>query len=274
MSVLIDVNQCVGCGLCSSDCPARNIRIVNGKASVLGRCMECGHCFCVCPQNAVTLTSYDLNESEPCADTVGLLEPNALLKALKCRRSIRQFTDQPIGQEQVRILLEAGHYAPTGSNAQDVRYILLQNKLDEATSLVLSVLKEMGEAILAADSAQTTSGSGRFTYYANSWIKMEQAYRQERKDALFFHAPLVIVFAAKSPVNAALASANVAWMANSLGIGSVYIGFLSVAAQDPRVKEYLGLRKGETAACCLALGYPGVAYRRTAPRKEPDVVQM
>ena len=54
--LVIDVNKCVGCGLCLPYCPVRAISIVDGKATVnFDLCVECGNCrFAkVCPRDAI-----------------------------------------------------------------------------------------------------------------------------------------------------------------------------------------------------------------------------
>ncbi len=54
--MVIDVNKCVGCGLCLPYCPVRAISIVDGKATVnFDLCVECGNCrFAkVCPRDAI-----------------------------------------------------------------------------------------------------------------------------------------------------------------------------------------------------------------------------
>ncbi|NIM97678.1 MAG: 4Fe-4S ferredoxin [candidate division Zixibacteria bacterium] len=45
--------KCDGCLLCERICPARNIRIQNGKPSWLHRCEQCFACLQWCPQEAI-----------------------------------------------------------------------------------------------------------------------------------------------------------------------------------------------------------------------------
>ena len=44
---------CVGCGLCASVCPQRNIRLENSKPVFSHRCACCMACVCYCPSRAI-----------------------------------------------------------------------------------------------------------------------------------------------------------------------------------------------------------------------------
>lgn len=47
--------ECVGCGLCASLCPMKNISIQNGRATAADKCTMCYRCISLCPQKAITL---------------------------------------------------------------------------------------------------------------------------------------------------------------------------------------------------------------------------
>jgi len=53
----LDVEKCVGCGMCSIVCPHAVYEISNGKAAVIDRdaCMECGACARNCPVRAISV---------------------------------------------------------------------------------------------------------------------------------------------------------------------------------------------------------------------------
>ena len=62
---------------------------------------------------------------------------NDVLKAIKNRRTIRRFKPNPIDEEKLRMILEAGRWAPSFSNLQPWRFIVikdqkLKNALDKA----------------------------------------------------------------------------------------------------------------------------------------------
>ena len=59
-----DIEKCTGCGLCSRDCPATAIEMVESTKTKTNkkpefrfdRCIFCGTCEAVCPKKAITMT--------------------------------------------------------------------------------------------------------------------------------------------------------------------------------------------------------------------------
>jgi len=55
----LDVDKCIGCGMCEIVCPHRVFKIENKKAVIIDRdiCMECGACDLNCPVDAIDVKS-------------------------------------------------------------------------------------------------------------------------------------------------------------------------------------------------------------------------
>jgi nitroreductase len=51
-----------------------------------------------------------------------------VLEAIKSRRSVREFTDEKIGDEAIEKILDAGRWAPSGLNNQPWRFKVLKGK--------------------------------------------------------------------------------------------------------------------------------------------------
>jgi nitroreductase len=63
---------------------------------------------------------------------------NEVLNAIKNRRTIRKFKTDPIDEEKLQLILEAGRWAPSFSNLQPWRFIVvksqkLKDQLEKAT---------------------------------------------------------------------------------------------------------------------------------------------
>jgi NAD-dependent dihydropyrimidine dehydrogenase PreA subunit len=59
VTLQLDTQKCVGCGMCTLVCPHAVLSLNNGKVHVDNRdaCMECGACSTNCPVEAITVQS-------------------------------------------------------------------------------------------------------------------------------------------------------------------------------------------------------------------------
>ncbi|MBQ6265889.1 MAG: nitroreductase family protein [Clostridia bacterium] len=245
--ITIDVSKCVGCGKCVKDCVASALYIENGRAKLREGCIECGHCFAVCPQGAVDMPGYD---KSGCVGVTPMtaVDSDTLLQAIKSRRTIRQFKKIPVEPEKTAKILEAGRYAPTGANSQNVAFTVLADKKDEFERECVKIFR-----------AGVKVGSKFSAALKNTDIT----------DTFFFKgAPLVIVVSGHDSVNATLASAYMEITANSMGLGVLYSGFFCACTRlNPKIRAKLGLPKGHKVVTCMIIGYPDVEYARIPPRK-------
>lgn len=54
--------SCIGCGLCESLCPMKNIKVKDGKAVGGDKCTMCYRCISSCPKKAITLLGKEVHE--------------------------------------------------------------------------------------------------------------------------------------------------------------------------------------------------------------------
>ena len=88
----------------------------------------------------------------------------------------------------------------------------------------------------------------------------------------FFKAPMVILVLAEDKTNGLLAVQNMEFVAEANGLGVLFSGFFTMAANlSPKIKKALQIPKGKKVAMTLVMGYPGVRYLRSVPRKEMNV---
>ena len=145
--VIIDKERCIGCGLCAKDCLARAISLESGKAEITKNCFHCGHCVAICPQDAVRFEGarYDMADVEDVAGGFGI-DGKAMLHAIKTRRSIRQCAPACPTRAELETVLEAGRFSPTGSNAQNVSYIVFTEKTAELNTLAMGEMRKLRES--------------------------------------------------------------------------------------------------------------------------------
>ena len=241
--IKIDREKCIGCGLCEGDCVAHNIALEDGQARVRAQdCILCGHCAAVCPKEAVTISGYG---EKPVPDKGGRLDPESLLEVIRCRRTIRQFQDREIPEAVLAQVLEAGRMTHTAKNMQDVSFIVLDREKAKIEQMAVRLFRR---------------------------LKPSGAAQPDRRSLFLFHAPIVIVIAAKAPIDGALAAQNMEFVAEANGLGVLFSGFFTTAAgASGRIRKALGVPSGKKAVTTLVLGYPAVRYQRSAQREALDV---
>ena len=259
--IIIDRDRCIGCGLCAGDCLARAIHISEGKAEVIRDCFACGHCVAICPLDAVRFEGeeYDMADVEPLGAGFGI-DARTMLHAVKTRRSIRHFKKEAPSREQLQMILEAGRFSPTASNAENVSYMVFAEETGELSRIAMEELRSYRDdpqRFAEVFPPPMTTKRIDFDY----------------DDFFFKGAPAIILTISPHTVNAAIATANMELQAVSLGLGALYVGFFTrLAAGSGRIRAYLGLRDTDKVATCLAVGYPDVKYQRTVPRKKAKVL--
>ncbi len=267
---MIEFNRaaCIGCGACVRDCFPHALSMEDGAPalSAPASCIRCGHCIAVCPTGAVTMPDADMAEV---VEGIGRLGADELLHAMQSRRSVRQYTDEPVTDEELNKLLDAARWCPTAKNAQDTKYIIVREKKDELLGLALKDLASLGRKSLAFPGF-TKDDARR----AENFIRWYDEYQADpvNTDPLFFHAPALILFiSGKEMRDAAAAAAYTGLMADALGLGCLFSGYLNAVTNTKAIRELLGLEEGERVARCLVVGHPAVRFRRSVPRDHADV---
>jgi len=144
-----------------------------------------------------------------------------VLEAIKGRRSIRQFTDEPIGTEALERLLDAARWAPSASNQQRWRFVVV------TSPTVKELIKKFAPGIFAMPAAFIVICAEKEPG-ANPWA--EATYLAD----------------------CAIAAQNIMLAAYEMGIGScVALSYARVAIQ-----EILSLPETVEPFFVITLGYP------------------
>jgi len=194
------------------------------------------------------------------------------------------YTDKPVAREQLVQIVEAGRYAPTGANRQDVHYIVVsgQERVSELRLLVESFMEKLFRQI--QNRAIASFVSMRFgrsaldmlRYYAMGY----RFQRESRERCAYFPLPFgqaVIITHAQSfdttaQFNCSMALYGCALMAHSLGLGSCFLGFVQLGANmDKGMRHWLEIPKGNQCCGAMVVGYPDIKYRRLVERQSPDI---
>lgn len=260
--IKIDETKCIGCGKCVKDCPADRIALENKKAVCLGDCIKCGHCVAICPVCAVSIPQYDMADIETYSPETFSLDPDTLLRSIKFRRSIRDYKDQPVEQEKLDRIVQAGRYTATAKNNQDCHFVFVKDEMDKLKELVWGHI----------DNLVKPSGEKLSRELLPFVVFNKRRKANPADDYLFRNAPIVVFVTSEWLIDAGLAAQNMELMAHAEGLGMLYNGYLArMADMNVELKKWLGI-EGRTIKACMLLGYPNVKYERTAPRAEANII--
>jgi nitroreductase len=178
---------------------------------------------------------------------------NQILDTIKNRRSIRKYLPEQIKDEKLEKILEAGIYAPTGHNDQPWHFTIIQNKelIDE-----MNVKCKKAMADLPID-----------------WIaKMGKSENLH----IFYNAPTVVVVSGKEDATSPFADCcaaiqNMLLAAESIDIGSCWIGLARFFYENPENLKKLNIPKGYKPNYSVSFGYKDSSSHK-APTRNRNVV--
>lgn len=154
-----------------------------------------------------------------------------LLALIKNRRSIRNFFPWEINDYDISDIIEAGIYAPSGSNSQCYRFLIITNKKD------INFL-----------------GTAKIPIVANAPLIIltvadlrECKYLQTNRAQVFDKLPYQDV---------AMSMQNMCLLAESKGIGSCIIHLSEHWPTAKNIKDYFDLKNYHELMGMILLGYP------------------
>lgn len=165
---------------------------------------------------------------------------NEVLKAIRERRSIRRFKPEQVTDEELKTILEAGTWAPTGHGSQDPWIVAVQNEA------LRKRLTQLNAQIMGVSS-----------------------------DPYYGAPTLVLVFASKDNENnyrdGSLVLGNMMLAAHNIGLASCWINRedkMFETAEGKQIMKELNLPDGLMGVGALSLGYAASQPKTVKPRKE------
>jgi len=202
---------------------------------------------------------------------------NATLDVIKRRRSVRSYKKDPVPKDAIEAIIEPGNWAPTGHNMQRWRFVVvedagLRRKLLDATRPGFRKWVRGGRD--SSDEHHREYMLGLFrrclgwevdTY--EEGIDRMLAF----EDGVYWSAPVMIFVIGLWAGECDLVCENIALAAESLGLGTCFVGFGSMVTQDEEIVAALELRENEKIFGPIVLGYPAIVP--DPPIKKPPVVK-
>jgi nitroreductase len=156
-----------------------------------------------------------------------------LLEGIYTRRSVRQYTDQPVGREQLLEIIKAGTWAPSGRNNQPWRFVIITSsevRKNLAKQTKYNFIIEGAPACIAV------------------FVDRSAMYN-DVKDHQAMGACIQ----------------NMLLVAHALGLGAVWLG--EILRNADAVRDLLGLPHDMELMAVVALGHPA-SPKHTSNRRE------
>ncbi len=163
---------------------------------------------------------------------------NEILRSLSARKSVRAYTERPIEADKKRAILEAAIQAPTAGN---MSLFTILDITDRAIKERLAVTCDNQPFIAKAPLVLVFCADYRRWY--DVFCTYEDAVRQPAEGDLLL-----------AMADTLIAAQNAVVAAESLGLGSCYIG--DIIENYEVHKELLHLPRYVAPVCMLCIGYP------------------
>jgi nitroreductase len=179
---------------------------------------------------------------------------NEVLRAIKSRRSVRKYSQEQISRESLEAVIEAGIYAPTAHNEQPWHFTVIQNQ-----ELLRHINDTVREGMLKSQ---------------DDWTQRMAA---DPGFKVTYDAPTLVIVSGKTDgmawrVDCAAAIQNMLIAAESMNIGSVWLGLMRFFFQKEDEVRKLGIPEGYQPYYGVALGYKAEEKAQPAPKRNRDVV--
>jgi len=181
---------------------------------------------------------------------------NETLTSIMNRRSTRIFLPEQIKDTEIETIIDTGIYAPSATNQQPWHFTVIQSKdiIDRLSSEFKTLAK-------------------------NSDVEYLKKFGDNDAFHVFYHAPTVVLVSGNksnqaAPVDCAAAVENMLIAAESMDIGSCWIGliaFLLNSEQGEKFIKELGIPEGFKQFHAVAIGYKKNKSANALPRKENTV---
>ena len=151
---------------------------------------------------------------------------DAVLENIHNRKSVRQYTSEPVSQEHIETMLKAAMAAPTAVNYQPWRFVVVTDRaqLDEMAELLpyAKMLKQAPLAIVVCGETVWMGGN-------------ENPYWQQ---------------------DCAAATQNLLLAAEALGLGAVWTGVYPNETLYPKLHDFLNMPPEVQPFCAIPIGHP------------------
>jgi nitroreductase len=209
------------------------------------------------------------------AETLSLVD--ATMKVIQDRRSIREYSADPVSDHDLDLILEAARQAPSGENAQPWRFIVVR---DPETRKKLGALAGGGSGRRFTSEYVTKQMQARFTGLQDE-EKKKAAFEKltsGKVSAFLADAPVDLIVVGKKgvwdlPYDTSAAIENILLMVTALDLGACWVIAPCIDVRDEeRLKGLLGIPDDYKAISIISIGHPTRPHRPRPRLPIKDIV--
>ena len=284
--IRISTLLCNGCGRCVSVCKDFSLQLLNGKVTTTDNpffgCIGCGHCMTICQTGAIEIFGRTCSPAD--LFTLPAKEQRAqygeVFNLLRSRRSIREFTNQPVSQELIDKIMDVALTAPMGLPPSDVNVLILDSKekvrafsrdfceyLEKMRWIVSNWFLTLMKPVWGK------SNDALFRQFVKPLFSIYIENMKNGQDMVIYDAPLAIYFYGSPYADPAdpVIAANYAMIAGeSLGLGTCMLGGVHPLIQNgKKAKKFRynhGIKYPSREGIIVIFGHPKVKYTKGIKR--------
>lgn len=186
---------------------------------------------------------------------------DVFLQVINDRRSIRNYTDEKVSDEDLNLILESARQAPSGENAQPWRFIVVR---DEKNKKFLSDLSRRGSGRRFTGEFLSKQMHARFENLKDQ-AKKEAAFKKLTSgdvSAFVNEADVIVIVLGKkevwdTPFDTSAAIENMLLAVTALGLGACWLVAPCIDVRDERVlNEYFNISDEYKTVSIVAIGHP------------------
>lgn len=263
--IKIDQDKCNSCGLCVKVCHEYCLQLEDDQLKVdYTYCSTCTQCVAICPQQAITWEGNIPVKFDPSHYPA----PEQVRELFMQRRTIRDYTSQPVERSILEEISVFAAYAPTHNF--DFRIIILDDTkfIDQIDSLIYKsvqrIYRWMYQPGIILAILKRTVPAWEFEFL-KAKPKLEHAIK--RGNGMKSKPPAMMLIVGDKRIPLSLESAqyalyNIDLYAQSKGIACRnLVGNQGVINRSKSFRKAIGLKKHEKIFGTITMGYPAVKFR-------------
>jgi nitroreductase len=183
---------------------------------------------------------------------------NPVVETIKNRRSIRRFQSEQIDRKALDIILESAIWAPSGHNTQPWHFLVIQDpdKIDRMSSRCIEKMADSPIDWIRKIAAR----EGYHLFHKAPTVVVVSSKKSDERDGLFYLA------------DCSAAIQNMLLAAESLDIGTCWIGLTKFLFEDFGEVDSLNLPEGYLPFYTVAMGYKAADFVAVPPPRKPGTV--